>query len=344
MYSQLFGKLNLQIDAICWRRLGEAHTALSNYNTARNSYNYARKLFEKLGNKEQLGVIWHIIGVLEADFAKDAKAKVCYFKAEKLFREIESYSGIASVRRDLARIKTKAGYYKEAVRDYKQCLDIYQNRVSDDNGLAWTFYALGRCLADQGKLLEARNYNKKALELFRKQEENERGIAWSHYSLGILMLNLGKNTSAYVCAKTALNRFRKLKNMGGIAHSLHVLGRAAFRKGSDYYVISSKCYEESLAIYRDSKNLPGIAYALEGFARISAVQEQSARAARLLGAAQSLRKKIKCPLPLPDRSDYKQSVIAARKQLNRDIFIEMWALGREMSLEKIITEALLNNV
>ena len=59
-------------------------------------------------------------------------------------------------------------------------------------------------------------------------------------------------------------------------------------------------------------------------------------AARLWGAAESLREAIGMPLPPVDRVDYERSVAAARAQLGEKTFVAAWEEGRTMTAEQAL--------
>lgn len=195
---------------------------------------------------------------------------------------------------------------------------------------------MGWFLASQGEYVEAHRHSKKALELFRAVE-HRLGVAWSLYSLGILMVNVGKPASACVYTKRALELFRELGDRVGIAWARHIMGRIAL--STKEYALMNESYQESLSIHQEQQNQTGIAYALEGFAHLAVAQNHPERGARLFGAAEALRERLRFPLPHPDRIGYEQGITATRAQLDAATFTMAWTAGRTMSLEQAIAEA-----
>ena len=67
-----------------------------------------------------------------------------------------------------------------------------------------------------------------------------------------------------------------------------------------------------------------------------AAQGEPAWAARLWGAAESLREAIGTPLPPIERDTYEGSVAAARNHLGEKTFAAAWAEGRDMTPEQVL--------
>ena len=80
--------------------------------------------------------------------------------------------------------------------------------------------------------------------------------------------------------------------------------------------------------------------ALDALAAIAAAQEQVVRAARLWGAANSLREASGATISPSDRAKNDQAITAARAQLGEAAFAAAWAAGRAMRLEQAIAYAL----
>jgi class 3 adenylate cyclase len=84
----------------------------------------------------------------------------------------------------------------------------------------------------------------------------------------------------------------------------------------------------------------GVAVFLEGLARAAVVREQADRAARLFGAAASLREALGTPRPLTERDDYEAHVTEAGAQLGPEAFAAAWIAGSTMTLEQAVEYAL----
>jgi non-specific serine/threonine protein kinase len=105
--------------------------------------------------------------------------------------------------------------------------------------------------------------------------------------------------------------------------------------------------DEALELYRDVlpkwKELghrAAVAHELECLAFIAIARRQYERAARLLGAAETLRESIGSPMTLSERQEYDQAVSGLREQMEADAFAKEWAEGRTLEMEPAIAYAL----
>ena len=96
-------------------------------------------------------------------------------------------------------------------------------------------------------------------------------------------------------------------------------------------------YDESWKIARELNHMWLIATCLEGRASIAIGEGQLTWAAQLWGAADALRKTIRVPIPLIDRSDYERSIASLRAQLTEKNFTAAWEVGRNMTPEQAFT-------
>jgi tetratricopeptide (TPR) repeat protein len=87
---------------------------------------------------------------------------------------------------------------------------------------------------------------------------------------------------------------------------------------------------------------PDFAEYLEAFAKVALVVSQPDRAARLFGAAQTLRDQFGPPVPPVEQSEYDASVSKLREQLDRAAFSAAWAEGLALSWEQAVAYALEN--
>ena len=97
--------------------------------------------------------------------------------------------------------------------------------------------------------------------------------------------------------------------------------------------------EESLTLPRDAGNTHGIVDALEGLALLAARWGSPADGARLLGAAESLRKRGQVA-PVPGESAQREQLLAAlQAALDAEAFASARAAGRALPLEEAVSLA-----
>jgi tetratricopeptide (TPR) repeat protein len=105
-------------------------------------------------------------------------------------------------------------------------------------------------------------------------------------------------------------------------------------------------YQEAAAAYRKTilawqrlGHRAAVAHQLESFGFIAQRQGESGRAARLLGAADSLRGKINIPMYPAERAEYEEALEHLRSGMEAGEFDTGWNEGRAMTMEEAIEYA-----
>jgi non-specific serine/threonine protein kinase len=218
---------------------------------------------------------------------------------------------------------------------YEESLVLWRE-AGDDGGVARLLNGLGMLAAGQGDHAVARHLYEEAL-MIRRRLGDKWGVANSLHNLGRVVFRQGDYATANTLLKESLAIWRELGDKQNIAMALVNMGFIACSQ-DDYP--SAKAYvAESLAIRQELGDKRGIAYALEGFAWLAAAQGHGARAARLFGAAETLRHALGAPLPPADRPYYDRMIGAARSAVGEDQFSAAWGEGRAMTLEQAVREA-----
>ncbi|HMN28094.1 MAG TPA: hypothetical protein PKE45_08060, partial [Caldilineaceae bacterium] len=101
-------------------------------------------------------------------------------------------------------------------------------------------------------------------------------------------------------------------------------------------------YQESLLIYRTLGDRRMLAYLLENIGVLLALQDDAARALRLVGAAATLRVVLGTPLSTAEQSQLDRDLEPVRQLLGADA-LAAWQAGQTMTLEQAIGEALAVN-
>jgi hypothetical protein len=103
------------------------------------------------------------------------------------------------------------------------------------------------------------------------------------------------------------------------------------------YGTAYSLFEEGLALCRELGNKTLTTFYIEGLASVVAMRGQSAWAAQLWGAADMLRHTINAPVVPLMRLMYEHFVANLRAQLGEEAFTALWAQGRMMTLEQVLT-------
>jgi non-specific serine/threonine protein kinase len=264
-------------------------------------------------------------------------AQARYEESLALYRALGDRQGIAVCTGNLGNLAYDRGEREAAKTLYAECLALGRE-LGDSRSVALSLNNLGIIAVGQGDYATAENLFAESLALHR-EKSNSQGIADALGNLGDIAT--ARNDFAAACRffEQSLALHREVGYSQGIALALGNLGRAAFRLGD--YATARARHAESLTIYRDLGDRSNIASALEGFAGTLSMCGDPIRAARLFGAAESLREEIGAARPEDAREEFDRSVSAARGFLGEAAFASNQEGGRSLTWEDAVAEALL---
>ncbi len=290
-------------------------------------------LGRELGDKQGIALSLYGLGCIAWDQGQYEEAHKLLNDALACWREMGDKKGIAWSLFQLASILLEQGEYARALSFLKESL-ANQREVGNKTGIANSLFMLAQALFEiQEDPTSVRSLLEEGLELFRELD-NKWGLAASFYLSGKLALVEGDTGSASSLLEECVIRCREMGGPEFLAESLIVLGRVRAIQGN--HAVARSLYEESLAMARSVNARVTISLGLEGLAGAVATQGELVWAARLWGAADSLRQAIGAPLSPVERARYEQEVTAARTQLEEEAFKAAWAEGRNMTPEQAL--------
>ncbi len=295
------------------------------------------KISERLGNRFFIAFYHTIIGwvathrgdfalaehefqvSLEEDRAVGGPAKRC-----------ASTAGFAVA--VLGEIESLTGRYQEA----EARLVPFLGRAAatgDYLGAPWGMPILARLLVGCGRPDEARDMIGPFVEFIRPL-----GVPY-HISDGLGVLGAAHLASGdHEAAETALTEAKELastiKNPWLAGRANYYLGELARRRGNS--ANADDLHHEALAQRARAGLVPGIAESLEALAGLAAEQESSAEAARLFGAASTLRDTMGLARWPADQPAYDTDVATARSALGDDAFVAAWTDGAALSVDEAV--------
>jgi predicted ATPase len=227
------------------------------------------------------------------------------------------------------------GDYHTSQAFYEQSLAL-RRAANDKRGIAASLNNLGTVAQSQQDRATAQRFYEEALALFRELGDRPY-LARLSNNLGVMAQEAGDYGPAYTYHEESLALRRALGDQLGIAMSLANLGEVAQSQGKSAQATAH--YVESLNLRVKLGDKEGIAYCLEGLADISSARGQPKRAARLWGAAETLREELSVPLPPAARAHYDQVVAATRASFGAAQFEAAFAAGKSVSLEQVAADA-----
>jgi tetratricopeptide (TPR) repeat protein len=170
-----------------------------------------------------------------------------------------------------------------------------------------------------------------------RQLKNLTGIASSLADQGNVALKQDDLEAARSSYEESMRIFQELGHKMNIAIALNNLGKIAREQGDTQ--AAGALHRESLRIRVELGDKGGYPWSLEAFARLAALMDPE-RAARLWGAAESLRESLGWPLSPNEHPEYDRALASAREALGEEAFAGAWAEGQALTLEEAIRCAL----
>jgi predicted ATPase/class 3 adenylate cyclase/DNA-binding CsgD family transcriptional regulator len=315
--------------------IAAASLAVSQGDTARTEAlcQESLPLCKELGDTKGIAHILYLLGWATWRRGNSALAHSLTEEALVLFRKVGDEDHIAWSLFNLAGIVSKRGEYARARVLFEESLARHRE-LGNKRGIAYSLSNLAEVLfLSLGDWATVRSLLEESLTLSREVGD-KRGIADYFCLSGQLTLQQSDAVTACSLLEESVKLYREMGNQWSTAGSLSLLGKVATIQGD--YVTARALYEESLAIAREGGFKWHIALSLEGLAGVVAAQRNPTWAARLWGAAESLRDALGSPIPPVERAFYERSFAATRTQLGEKIFAAAWAEGRTMTPEQVL--------
>jgi predicted ATPase/class 3 adenylate cyclase len=289
-------------------------------------------LYRTLGDKQGIATALSLLGwVAQRRFNRE-EACALHEEGLALSRELGDKRGIAEALYDLSYLAFSQGDYDKAYALKEESLALFRE-LGDTWSIAYLLLQVVSVASYQGNYDKACPAAEEGLALFRELGDKE-GIADALHSLGGVILNQGDYARARIILEEGLALYRDLGLKRGIARVLFSLGRVAFSQCD--YAKAEALHQEDLHLFKELDDKWLIALSLEELGAVVAMQGKPRWAARLVGAAASLREAIGS-IPLPaERTNYERGIAFARTQLGEEVFAAALAEGRTMTPEQVL--------
>jgi tetratricopeptide (TPR) repeat protein len=275
------------------------------------------------------------LGYFYMELQEFMNAREHFAQAVSLARNLGMTNEKASAMICLAHLASLMGDCPLAERIGTECLQVF-NANNDVPSMAYTHVVLGSSAPTSA---EAANHFTESLSLSEKVSYEE-GIIAALCSLGHLA-EAGKDNvyerecldrCLRLCAKSSSehNRTRAyiLNNIGNIERFAGNTDRAM------------ELYRESLRIKQELGDAWAITYTLEGCAATLVSKGECAQAARLYGAAASIRERLGTPLERSKLAANQADLEAARRLIGEAAFETAWHEGGLLSDAEAVLEAI----
>ena len=217
----------------------------------------------------------------------------------------------------------------------REALGYYQS-LGDRKGEATALNSLGVVTRSQRNFDSAEKLYQESVAIRRELDDSS--LAATLSNLGILYLDRGDSDRALELLQEVMELDRAKSDDWGIACTLNNLGFIYLEQGK-IELARSKLGEAIRSFVRLGDD-DGVAEGLEATACVEAADGQPIRAARIAGAAETLRRSLGIPIGPIDQEQMDEWLSKARAALGEQAFRHHWDEGAAMTLDQAISYAL----
>jgi predicted ATPase/DNA-binding SARP family transcriptional activator len=331
------------------RCLGQAHGLQDRHELARALALETLAIRRDLGDREGITDVLNGLGGLAYRMGDLDVARRHLEEAVALGRELGQRSRLFAPLGNLALVARYQEEYDTERRLSLECLEIARE-VGAQPLIRIMLGALGSLAYREGDLVAAREYWEEVLANEREYGQRD------HLGALLAMANLsrveGKLPAARTYCEEALAAAREVSPDSSYypqAFASAWMGLAEVACAEGDLAAARAAYREALRRWPEwewTPNLPKfgpkgpIAGCVGGLAAVARREGNTVLAARLFGAADSIRKSLDLRLPLPEARDWECEVAALRALMDGEGFASAWADGAAMSLEQACALAL----
>jgi predicted ATPase len=205
-------------------------------------------------------------------------------------------------------------------------------------------YVLGLSLAVRSEYLiitdqepeQAREYSSQSTKILM-----DNGLVWVYALVWMMIGMMAKYKGDFTLSRESFKKVLPLfREMGDIHRATMIQSEFGHMERYEGNIDQAEqVYRETILVWQKIGHRAAVANQLEFFAFIALAHGQDERAARLLGAAEALREKIKIQMSPFERIEYDKQVSDLRGRMPEKAFSSLWAEGRRMPMEQAVTFA-----
>lgn len=257
-------------------------------------------------------------------------------EALAIFQNLDDKVGIADCLIGLGNTASSQGDYDSARKYYEESLAI-RKALEDSWGVARLLGNLGLLASFEMDFSRARSLHEQSLNLFRELRDQE-GIANELVNLAEVLRHQGELSLANAYFTESALISGKLLDKWGLGYALMGMGDIALEEGD--IPAASFLYKDCLILFHKGANFAGLPFALESVAALALARKDPENAARIWGAAETLRKNTNSPMPPPNLAAFQKHLAHLQQQLDATAFRLAWADGQALTIDQVISLAL----
>ncbi len=186
-------------------------------------YDEARKIYEEINSKSGMATIYNNIGSATTSLGDIEGGLKNHYKSLKLFEELGDKEGTGITLCNIAFIYEEQGEEKKAMEYFERSLKLAQE-INDLQSEGYVLNNIGYIYEAKGEIDVALDYFIKSLKIRRKIGDLE-GVATSLNSIAISHLDLGNLDTAYRYYEESGRIRNEIGDLQGLTHSLEGLTR-----------------------------------------------------------------------------------------------------------------------
>ncbi len=227
-------------------------------------YEEALKIYQKVGDAKNSGLVNNCLGLVHMDWHQYQKAVGYYEKGLGIFRKIGDVKDEGSALNNLGILYKEWGQYQKALEYYEKDLEICR-KIGDLHGEGQTLMNLANVYSHWGQNQKAVEYYEKSLAITRKiGDVKTEGQTLAN--LGTVYETWGQYQKALEYYEKDLEICRKIGDVFGERKTLNNIGNVYSYWGR--YQKAVEYYEKSLEIKRQIGDVKGEGKALNNLANV----------------------------------------------------------------------------
>ena len=257
-------------------------------------------------------------------------------QAMLIFQELGDKLNISDTKSLLGWVSEEKGDYATAIQLQEEVLALTRE-LKDDKYIASALSNLAWAVLRPGDYARASAYLEEALAIHRRIGDKA-GMGYLLSGLGEVALREGKLERASKLIEESLVLRGELGHKWGIGASLGTSAWIAMRQFD--WSSAVKRLKESIQVRKEIGDRGGIAFCLERLAEVAIGKHQAENAARIFGAAESIRASLRSKIDPVDQPEYERNLASLRAELGEGRFNAAWEEGQKMTLEQAVDYAL----
>jgi len=209
--------------------------------------------------------------------------------------------------------------------------------IGDDAAAATALIGLSRIALREHDYKTVKKYAQEAADI-RHKLGNEAGSTSAMHIVAAALRMEGNDGQAEKFYESTLATYRAAGDKSRVAGEQYNLGCVYIHQNR--LAKALKMFTTAMHEYRAENDEAGIAYCLNGFAAVAAVEKEPVRAAKLYGAAAAILERLGITLDPDDQLDWDRYTDMARRQTKRVRFDREFELGRALTIEQAVAIAM----